>query len=385
MGNCNKNNNHIKLNEKEPKNDPIKIAEKDLSECIEINKNEKKKNRNKVAEKIKNMTRMYSKSSANLDFFVKSLSDVNELQKTYLDPSFLGESLNEFNNYENQMYDYDSEDEIDDIMIEGDTKEVKTILKKGKKFRLPVKFIIAEIVHSNAIKTLRQLFSPVLSGIPKYQKEFGMFHTAIIIGPWYLEWTDSSLVIPRKLHSSMALLSADVETGALLQNKTFDDICLTIAEVVCRWNINKVYCNINLKKKKDYGNCQEFIEDVMNALNIKFQNKGGAFWDFLNKMKKRGQCKMEFLPSKGFRKAFKVDKRYTFDTHIELDTFVTRISNVNDIALQIDYKEEYKLLKSFDRAFWLRHFKKPSLEKFKPLGNCPFKDPRKTQSYMTYH
>ena len=40
-----------------------------------------------------------------------------------------------------------------------------------------------------------------------------MFHSAVIIGPWYLEWTNKSLCIPKKCYSSAALVAVDVPTN----------------------------------------------------------------------------------------------------------------------------------------------------------------------------
>ena len=80
---------------------------------------------------------------------------------------------------------------------------------------------------------------------------------------------------------------------------------------------------------------------------------------------------MIFDASKDFQAKFKLSiKHVQFDTHQELDNFVKKCMETNEIGFEIDFKEEYELLKSFDRAFWLRHFKKPSIRKFKS-SQCP--------------
>jgi hypothetical protein len=125
----------------------------------------------------------------------------------------------------------------------------------------------------------------------------------------------------------------------------------------------------------------------MNKLGISIDKKG-SFGKFLKDMKKKGKCEMVFRPSKKFKKEFKLRRdidKYKFDTHNELDGFVTMLLSNNCIAFKNEYKDDYKLLKSFDRAFWLRHFKKPDIDTFKPSKEeCPFDDPRKTKSYIIY-
>ena len=52
-----------------------------------------------------------------------------------------------------------------------------------------VKLVVTEITHTDSHKTLRKILSPIAANIPIVPKSrFGMFHTALIIGPWYLEW-----------------------------------------------------------------------------------------------------------------------------------------------------------------------------------------------------
>ena len=355
--------------------------EKKIRNRRESSSNKKKSViRNKI---IKGFSKV--EDDKNLKEIEKCLANPKHMQSTYLNPSFLEDHFKKYikSDYENDDYVYDDDD---DKSIADDTIPIENKKIRSKKdLNLPIKLVITEITKSNKYKSFRRKFSPVLKFLPNLKKEFGMFHTALIIGPWYLEWTDSSLIIPRKLYSSMAFFCADIENTGELKNKSFDYITHKIARVVCKWNTKKTYCNVNIKKKKNLGNCQEFVEEVMQSLGIKI-NKEGAFGKYLDNVKSRGQCEMVFEPSKEFIKKFKlVVNSYKFKDHVELDNFVMMLKRKDDIAFVMDFPGDYKVLKSFDRAFWLRHFKRPSDNRFRPsIASCPFDDPRKTKSYMVY-
>jgi hypothetical protein len=46
--------------------------------------------------------------------------------------------------------------------------------------------VVTEICHSSVDKTIRKILSPIISKIPlSTNNEFGLFHTAIMIVPFY--------------------------------------------------------------------------------------------------------------------------------------------------------------------------------------------------------
>lgn len=55
--------------------------------------------------------------------------------------------------------------------------------------KIKIKLIISEISHSKKDKRLRSLLSPFITALG-VGPQFGIFHSALIIGPWYLEWTN---------------------------------------------------------------------------------------------------------------------------------------------------------------------------------------------------
>lgn len=60
-----------------------------------------------------------------------------------------------------------------------------------------------------------------------------------------------------------------------------------------------------------------------------------------------------------------LENTIVFNSHLELDVFVNSLLNVRpDFATA--YKNEWTLLSSFDRAFWLRHLRDQQAESYKP-------------------
>jgi hypothetical protein len=376
----------IAMNDEQLKAIGIKSLGKRLKLQKEIEKLKVKRtyslNEHFVMSKFEKMDPKFLKSVGNVDDKVQSLCDVEEIKKTYLSPTFVDPELEK--HIQEEM-----EEEKDGIQLAKHESSLATVLfneLRKPDQKIPVKLVVTEIVHSDKHKSIRRILSPVVSSIPSLSSDFGMFHTSLIVGPWYLEWTDSSLCIPKKISSSMALLSMDVETLSI-PKQSIQVLTDRLAQVVVDWNVNKTYLNFGLTKKPNEGNCQDFIQAVLEKLEISPQFTG-ALAHFLNEMKIKGKCEMEFTPDAAFKQKFNLSKdKYTFATHRELDEFVHQLMVICP-TFKLDHENERVLLKSFDRAFWLRHFKKPDAEQFLPgyvdlqtkefVHKCPFDDPRDT-------
>ena len=98
---------------------------------------------------------------------------------------------------------------------------------------------------------------------------------------------------------------------------------------------------------------------------------------------------MEYEVPKELENLFEF-KKYDFQTHEELDLFVKKIYD-SDKSLIGSRLYGLDLLKGFDRAFWLRHYKIDDNDNYMPLElkdennidfcACPFSDPKKTKSF----
>jgi hypothetical protein len=134
---------------------------------------------------------------------------------------------------------------------------------------------------------------------------------------------------------------------------------------------------------KNGGNCQAFVESVLEAINVKI-NFTGPLAKYLVDMREKGASKLSFQVEKDFQKKFKLKSESTlFETHTKLDQFTRSLFEV-DSEFDVNYKDEYQLLKSFDRAFWMRFYKKKEriekiLKQIETLENGKFTPMRKKQ------
>jgi hypothetical protein len=189
-----------------------------------------------------------------------------------------------------------------------------------------------------------------------------------------LEWNDSCLVVPRKCYSGAAVLAADVEkyfkgpqVGVALDK---------ISEVICHWNAHNVY------SRQKY-NCQTFVDDLCKALEIDIIFKG-ALGKFLEQLRTRGSCEMSYPLTEHLQnKLGTQEQSKSFSTHQELDEFVRLVRSKDPSYYDLDAagQDDWMLLKSYDRAFWLRHFKNKKAEEYEP-HECPFGDPTQTGSIV---
>eukprot|EP01080_Neovahlkampfia_damariscottae_P001185 gene1185-10699_t len=299
-----------------------------------------------------------------IDFF-KIVPNVQEKNKL-LSSNSTGESLS--------LNDENFDDMDDMLLIEKLEKQPQVQINE----KLKIKLVITEVSHTPKERQLRKILSPVASSF-NLTPEFGLFHSAIIIGPWYLEWTNKSLCIPKKCFSSAALVAVDVPTN--LELVDVDVVVDRISEVISRWNIFRKYDRMS-------DNCQLFVDDIFASLGIDIDKHfKGQIGDFLKVLRKKGTCNIEFKVSPEIQEKCEIkDKVIKFESHEQLDKFVENIEESYP-KFKSDYPDDYQLLKSFDRAFWLRHFKLPDSEQYKPKKGeikgtcgCPFGDPVSTNS-----
>lgn len=228
-------------------------------------------------------------------------------------------------------------------------------LSEDKKLKNPIniKLVVTDIFNSDVEKNIRSLVSPFLRKINKLPR-YGMFHTAVIIGPWMIDWTDSSLIIPRRVMSKKALIVIDV--GKIKSMDELDHCLDKVSSLIVKWNSEYKYSS----KREDgclSGNCQHFVDEILDCIGVDV-NIEKITSDFIRRMCDNGYPEFKFEPNEKFRVKFGIKGITRFKTHEELDKFfnVLLYNGKCDItAFENEYPGEYNLLKSFDNAFWLRY------------------------------
>jgi len=233
--------------------------------------------------------------------------------------------------------------------------------KTGKEPFMKVKLVVTEMGDGAAHRFVRR-FGSLFKNSTIQQMEYGMFHTALIIGPWYLEWNDSSLSTVRKKSSSKAVFAVDI--ARIEGQREVNDVIDSVAQLCTVWNGYKVYEN-------DSCNCQHFVIDLLDYLGLsdnfeQIQERFPPLKEYITKLKKRGVCDMAYYVDEKIAKAIKdstttsralkelvKNKKVKFTSHKILDEFVSFITTNFPLFIS-NRQQEYELLKAFDRAFWLR-------------------------------
>ena len=273
--------------------------------------------------------------------------------------------------------------------------QIDKVDKKENKKKLKVKLVITNTTYPH---TYRKLLSPILNPLNIVNVNYGIFHSALIVGPYYLDWNASELCVPKRImKSSESFFSTDI-SEIWIQNYDLEGVIKKISEVIALWNTVYTYGNIKIGNAR---NCQDFVEDIMRSLNIAWNPKpGGSIERFMNSLK-NGNEGAKFFASDQFERFFSSNqyvsdrKNREFTTHEELDKFAAAIHDACT-TIEADFPEEWNLLKSFDRGFWLKYYtettKNPGsqssarLSKVSPMRNykcvcCPFGDPKVTGSF----
>ncbi|KAL9643327.1 hypothetical protein ABK040_014782 [Willaertia magna] len=259
----------------------------------------------------------------------------------------------------------------------------KSSIDKPSNACLKIKLVITEMSDAALSRLARRFVTKISPTI--HQMKYGMFHTALIIGPWYIEWGDSSIAITRHRSSSKAVLAVDVCKVTGLDNvaNTID----RLASLCAHWNSEKEYDNKTC-------NCQHFVNAVLEYLQISNyleSNIKGTVKTYIENLKTNGVCSMSYplepqikelmrnTPTSDELRKYIYNGYIIFHSHRILDEFVKIIQRHKPLYFEGIGKYDFALLKAFDRAFWLRtqSSKEGSNDLFKPLENgerclCPF-------------
>lgn len=142
------------------------------------------------------------------------------------------------------------------------------------------------------------------------------------------------MCVPRKIHSSSALLAIDIESD--LETADYDDVIKTITNVVMRWNVLKKY-------SKTDANCQHFVDDLMESFGIDTKTKyKGSIGKILSNMRNFGKDEIFFPVAHDVQEKLGIKhNKLQFKTHKDLDEFVRQLFNeFPEYDDDVKYKED---------------------------------------------
>lgn len=271
-----------------------------------------------------------------------------------------------------------------------------------EKEKIPIKFFLSEfscmesVLESFASGKESALLDPVLHVIPKLTE--GSLRMNVLVGPFLLEWNPVvGIVLPILLDHHLTWVYKDIRVAAVLRDLSFDEIAEKLAKLLT--NSNKYYSpsapkNKALRKMLAFKSSLKFARDVFQEFEGNLDDSKYFPADFARLMEKnerKGQLGTPqlLIPNKKYAEKFQLqqNKEYKFVSHPQLEEFVTKCSEIDDLSFHMDFRGEFKLLKDIDRVFWARYFRKLQQNNEQHVENnhnfreCMFENPQKGVVY----
>jgi hypothetical protein len=226
---------------------------------------------------------------------------------------------------------------------------------------LKIKLVLTNFSITSKDRPLKHLLSPVSNYISLDEKD--SIRTGLLIGPWYVEWNTSELIVPKRLCNELNLLYWDVIPLQTITDN-IDSILDKLCELFVRWNVQHTWsATQNEKQPSKEKTCHEFVDAVLETLGITILF-GPTVESYLETIRENGSAPLVFKPAKPLQSKYGLEKQYTFETHKQLDKFLIQLKSQ---SFHTDNQYEWMVLTAFDRAFWLRHIVDVTDDKYQPF------------------
>jgi hypothetical protein len=235
-------------------------------------------------------------------------------------------------------------------------KKAETIDLKDVKFEIRV--ILTEFTHNSKSYDLETCFHGTIDKIPPFDwdSKFDKLKCGVIVGPWYLEFGNNSLCIPKRMHPLIHQMYREIEPICVVEDDT-KEIRKTIASIVADWNAKSFYRSIEPDTKKNQGNCQTFVDELLKKFDCnKFK---GSLNSIMNEIKDFGDAGCSIYPAEN---AMEFSNAYgfsdipdiTLESHSLLDDDILNILE-QDKYFRKHYPHDFIAFQSIDMAFWFRY------------------------------
>ena len=225
------------------------------------------------------------------------------------------------------------------------------------------------MVHNRVSSGLYTSVQGTIESVPSFfewKNKFGRFTCGIIIGPWYLEFSDTSMIVPKRISPQMNQIFKKIPKFTILKN-TLEETSKILSELITKWNIYYKYKSIQPNIKLGEGNCYTFLENIFQSFKVSLIFKG-SMYTFMNELKDFGNAGASIYPTDylmEFETKFGFSYIEDIPSHEELDEYIGKIIDVEPKFSEL-YPDDYLLFQAIDIAFWVRSLKSND-EIYQPL------------------
>jgi hypothetical protein len=230
---------------------------------------------------------------------------------------------------------------------------------------IEIRLISTEFTHNNESLGLLESLKGVIDNIPKFdwEKKFAKFKCALLIGPWYLEFTDTSMCVPKRLHPAISQIFHQIEPIRVLKGKSISQVAKKIADVVTEWNTKYYYTATSPDIRNKEGNGYYFINDLIHSFDEQEEFKfEGALIAFMNEIKQFDDSGPSIFPDKQYNdNPQRFSRINVIEDHNLLDNELLDIVE-HDPQFRTKCPHDFVLFQLIDLGFWIRSMINPKDE-----------------------
>jgi hypothetical protein len=299
-----------------------------------------------------------------MEFLCKEEEDVSEL----------------FVKKEFQTFSLCNEEELIQTYLSVDL--VEYLHSKAEKFGNPldIRLILTEFSYNSVSLGMIESLKGTIEKLPPFDfnKTFAQFKCALLIGPWYLEFTNTSICVPKRITSAFRTLFHKIPPIINLKEISLSDCAKKISKVVSHWNSNFVYKNHEPQKKKKEGNCYSFITEILSMFHEKEFQFHGCLNSFMNEIRIFDESGSSIFPTDNleeFEEKFKFTGMHDLKSHSLLDNQYLDMLDIYG-NFKEKYFHDYLVFQAIDLGFWFRSMISDKVEYVQcveeDIHSCPF-------------
>eukprot|EP01080_Neovahlkampfia_damariscottae_P012258 gene12258-5843_t len=233
----------------------------------------------------------------------------------------------------------------------------------------PVKLILTQMIHNRESIGFEASFSGTISKFSTGDKpeKFENFICALIVGPFYLEFTKSSICVPKRINKAMSQIYETIPEFSTIK-KPLTEVTSKLSKFISEWNTNYQFVEHDPNPKKQESNFYYFVEEILKLFKISTKFRGSLV-TFMTEMKEHGDSGASIYPTEyvvEFEKKFGFSFIPKIEYHDEFDEKLNTIFE-KEPDFRKKYPHDFLVFQAIDLGFWIKHHQSPTHEEFLPL------------------